>query len=140
MRLPAMLMPGLYREPCARRGDGTIRRMRTLLIAGSNPVPPRLREIIDRGSTSVREQRSAGPSASVSTDFDRVVFWAASDDEGLRELAGEYARQEAAGRREIVVFVTPESAAATIAGLEANEMYVWPRDEDRLEVAFLTGA
>ena len=114
--------------------------MRTLLIAGSNPVPPRLREIIDRGSTSVREQRSAGPSASVSTDFDRVVFWAASDDEGLRELAGEYARQEAAGRREIVVFVTPESAAATIAGLEANEMYVWPRDEDRLEVAFLTGA
>ena len=40
----------------------------------------------------------------------------------------------------MIVFVTPDSAAATIAGLGANEMYVWPRDEDRLEVAFLTGA
>ena len=54
-----MLMPGLYRERCARGGDGTIRRMRTLLIAGADPVPPRLRELVDLGSTSVPEQRSA---------------------------------------------------------------------------------
>ena len=114
--------------------------MRTLLIAGSNPVPTRLREIIDRGSTSVREQRAAISSVGLSSDFDRVVFWAASGDEGLQVLAEKYARKEADERREIIVFVTPESAAATIAGLGANEMYLWPRDEDRLEVAFLTGA
>jgi hypothetical protein len=114
--------------------------MRTLLIAGSNPVPPRLREIIDQGSTSVREQRSAVSSVDLPTDFDRVVFWASSGDEGLQALAEKYARKEAAERREIVVFVTPESAAATIAGLRANEVYLWPRDEDRLEVAFRTGA
>ena len=34
--------------------------MRTLLIAGADPVPPRLRELVDLGSTSVPEQRSAG--------------------------------------------------------------------------------
>jgi hypothetical protein len=33
--------------------------MRTLLIAGAAPVPPRLRELVDLGSTSVPEQRSA---------------------------------------------------------------------------------
>ena len=114
--------------------------MRTLIIAGANPVPPRLREIIDQGSTSVREQRSAVSSADLPTDFDRVVFWASSGDEELQVLAEKYARKEAAERREIIVFVTPESAAATVAGLGANEVYVWPRDEDRLEVAFLTGA
>jgi hypothetical protein len=114
--------------------------MRTLLIAGTGPVPPRLREIVDRGSTSVREQRAPVSSAGLSTDFDRVVFWASSGDAALQELAGQYARKEAAERREMIVFVTPESAAATVAGLGANEMYVWPRDQDRLEAAFLTGA
>ena len=90
--------------------------MRTLLIAGADPVPPRLRELVDLGSTSVQEQRSADSSTNLSIDFDRVVFWAASDDDGLQVLAEKYARKEAAERREIVVFVTPESAAATIAG------------------------
>jgi hypothetical protein len=114
--------------------------MRTLLIAGSNPVPPQLREIVDRGSTSVREQRAAVSAAGLPADFDRIVFWASSSDEALLVLAEQYARKEAAERREMIVFVTPESAATTIAGLGANEMYLWPRDQDRLEVAFLTGA
>ena len=114
--------------------------MRTLLIAGSDPVPARLREIVDRGSTSVREQRPADPSASLSSDFDRVVFWAAGGDAVLHSLAQRHAQKERAERRETIVFVTPESAAATVAGLAPNEVYVWPRDEDRLEVAFLTGA
>jgi len=114
--------------------------MRTLLIAGISPVPPRLREIIDRGSTAVREQRSAVSSAALPADFDRVVFWASSGDEALLALAATLARKEAAERREMIVFVTPDSAAGTVAGLGANEMYVWPRDQDRLEAAFLTGA
>jgi hypothetical protein len=33
--------------------------MRTLLIAGADPVPPRLRELVDLGSTSVPKRRSA---------------------------------------------------------------------------------
>ena len=114
--------------------------MRTLLIAGADPVPPRLRELVDLGSTSVREQRSADSSANLSIDFDRVVIWAARGDTALAALAQRYARKEAAERREMIVFVTPDSAAGTVAGLGANEMYVWPRDQDRLEAAFLTGA
>jgi hypothetical protein len=114
--------------------------MRTLLIAGGEPVPPRLRELVDRGSTSVREQRSVDPAADLSSDFDRVVIWASRGDTALQSLAQKYAQQEAAERREMIVFVTPDAAEAAVAGLAANEVYVWPRDEDRLEVAFLTGA
>jgi hypothetical protein len=114
--------------------------MRTLLIAGADQVPPRLRELVDRGSTSVREQRSANPSAELSGDFDRVVIWASRADAALQALAQRYAQREAAERREMIVFVTPDAAEAAVAGLAANEHYVWPRDEDRLEAAFLTGA
>ena len=122
------------------RGGGTIRRMRTLLIAGADPVPPRLRELVDRGSTSVREQRSVDPSAALSSEFDRVVIWASRGDTALQSLAQRYAQKEAAERREMIVFVTPDPAEVTGVGLAANEVYVWPRDEDRLEAAFLTGA
>ena len=114
--------------------------MRTLLIAGAEPPPPRLRELVDRGSTSVREQRSIDPSAALSGEFDRVVIWASHGDTALHSLAQRYAKKEAAERREMIVFVTPDDAEATVAGLAANEIYVWPRDEDRLEAAFLTGA
>ena len=61
--------------------------MRTLLIAGGEPVPPRLRELVDRGSTSVREQRSVDPATDLSSDFDRVVIWAPRGDTALRSLA-----------------------------------------------------
>ena len=114
--------------------------MRTLLIAGADPLPPGLRELIDRGSTSVREQRSIDPSAALPSDFDRIVIWASRNDTALQSLARRYGQQEAAERREMIVFVTPDSAEAAAVGLPANEVYVWPRDEDRLEAAFLTGA
>jgi hypothetical protein len=113
--------------------------MRTLLIAGAEPVPAKLRELIDRGSTSVREQRSSDTSGT-SAEFDRVVFWAPREDEALDLLVHKYAQKEAAERREIIVFVAPDSAARAVPGLAANEVYSWPRDEDRLEIAFLTGA
>lgn len=38
------------------------------------------------------------------------------------------------------VFVTPEADAAPIEGLNPAELFVWPRDEDRLMMAFMTGA
>ena len=113
--------------------------MRTLLIAGSEPVPPALRELIDRGSTSVREQR--GPEAGgPSTEFDRVVFWASAGEQDLVSLLRQYARNEAAQRREVLVVVSPDRSAAPAADLAPNEVYSWPRDRDRLELAFLTGA
>jgi hypothetical protein len=114
--------------------------MRTLLIAGADPLPTRLRELVDRGSTSVREQRSIDPSAALSSDFDRIVIWASRGDAALQALARRYAQKEAAERREMILFVTPDAAEAAAVGLAANEVYVWPRDEDRLEAAFLTGA
>jgi hypothetical protein len=113
--------------------------MRTLLIAGADPVPPTLRELIDRGSTSVREQRGAGPSGT-SGDFDRVVFWAVSGDKALESLVQQYAKKEAAEHREVIVFVSPDRAEGAAPALAPNEIYSWPRDEDRLEIAFLTGA
>jgi hypothetical protein len=113
--------------------------MRTLLIAGSQPVPPKLRELIDQGSTSVREQ-AGSDAARPLTEFDRVVFWAAAGDEALEPLVTQYARQEAAARREVLVFVSPDSSGWSVPGLSPNEVYSWPRDQDRLEIAFLTGA
>jgi hypothetical protein len=38
------------------------------------------------------------------------------------------------------VFVTADAGAPQVRGLSENETYVWPRDEDRLKMAFLTGA
>jgi hypothetical protein len=113
--------------------------MRTLLIAGADPVPPKLREIIDRGSTSVREQRGADAGA-ITGDFDRVVFWSVGDDPPLASLVRQYAAKEKAERREIVLYVAPDGAESAAPGLALNEIYSWPRDEDRLEMAFLTGA
>jgi hypothetical protein len=113
--------------------------MRTLLIAGADPLPPRLRELIDRGSTSVREQSSADAAGAVSGDFDRVVFWAPRRDEAVQSLARRYAQKEEDERREVIVFVTPDRVDPVIAGLRQNEVYAWPADEDRLELAFLTG-
>lgn len=114
--------------------------MRTLLIAGVDPVPPRLRELIDRGSTSVREQGSADAAGSLSGDFDRVVFWMPRRDEALQSLVRRYAQKEEDERREVIVFVSPDRPDPAIAGLGPNEVYAWPADEDRLEITFLTGA
>ena len=41
-------------------------------------------------------------------------------------------------RREAIVFVTPDDSG--VDGLAPNEFFVWPRDEDRLKMAFMTAA
>jgi hypothetical protein len=115
--------------------------MRTLLICGAEPVPPALRDLIDRGSTTVEVEQAANAVASRPEPVDRVVFWSSSSDESLQSLVRAYARKEEADRRELIVFVTSggENGRAS-AGLSPNEVYEWPRDEDRLRMAFLTGA
>ena len=112
--------------------------MKTLLISGSQPLPDPLRELIAKGSTSLHERAASETSTSAGLDADRVVFWATSGDRDIRELAAKLARAEARERREVIVFVTPDDSAAE--GLAANEMFSWPRDEDRLKMAFMTGA
>ncbi len=114
--------------------------MKTVFITGNAPVPPPLRELLERGSTWLVEHRATEVVASP-MDADRIVFWTATDDPAIRELAETYAKAEAAERREILVFVTTEhGGAAPPARLAPGEVFVWPRDEDRLTMAFLTGA
>lgn len=113
--------------------------MKTLLISGSTPVPDGVRETIARGSTSLTERRPSEVAPGAALDADRVVFWAAGDDASLRALAERCARAETSARREAIVYVTPD-ADPQVPGLAAHEVFVWPRDEDRLKMAFMTGA
>ncbi len=112
--------------------------MKTLLISGSPPIPSALRDLIARGSTSLQERRAKDTTIDAGLDADRVVFWAARTDDDVRELATKLARAEARERREVIVFVSPDGSG--IDGVAANETFVWPRDEDRLTMAFMTGA
>jgi hypothetical protein len=122
-------------------------RMKTLLIHGRSPLPGALREVVQRGSTSVEDWPAAelddlerGP---IRLDADRIVFWAAAgdddDDEKVRRLASRYARAEAAERKEKLVFVSTDPASVALPDLSPHELFVWPRDEDRLKMAFMTG-
>lgn len=101
-------------------------------------MPGALRDVIERGSTSLQE-RSARDVGAGALEADRIVFWASRGDEDLRALATSCARAEARQRKEVIVYVSPDDAPAA-EGLAANEVYVWPRDEDRLKMAFMTGA
>jgi hypothetical protein len=115
--------------------------MKTLLISGGRaPLPAMLRKVIERGSTSVDERRAGDvdPSTTLS-EVDRVVFWASSGDTAVHALAARFARAEQAERREAIVFVT-DAGEQQVPGLSETEFFVWPQDEDRLTLAFLTGA
>jgi hypothetical protein len=115
--------------------------MKTLIITGATPMPAELREVVARGSTSLAEHRASEfDPGNLALDVDRIVFWTGAGDTGVRELAGRYATAESAERREVIVFVTSEpDSAGPLRGLPPNEFFVWPRDEDRLKMAFLTG-
>lgn len=114
--------------------------MKTLLIVGGTPVPAGLREIVERGSTSFLEQRAADLEGQPALDVDRVVFWSDGTDQAVRSLAETYGRAEAADRRERVVFVSAGAVGSMAApALPPDELFVWPHDEDRLKMAFLTG-
>ncbi len=113
--------------------------MKTLIVSGESPVPERLRDLITRGSTSVDQRRAADFTSVAIPDVDRVVFWSTGDEPELRQLAERQAKAEKAEGRETVVFVTTQRREK-VPGLSPTEMYSWPEDEDRLTMAFLTGA
>ena len=121
------------------------------MISGDAPLPAALRELVERGSTVV-ERRQAGelaarsegerllPEEALPNEVDRVVFWAAVQDPAVTRLANACARREGSAGREAIVFVAGEPGAAEGVEVSAAELYIWPRDEDRLTMAFLTGA
>lgn len=115
-------------------------RMKTLLISGAGaPVPGELRDVLRRGSTSLEERaaRQVEPDAALS-GVDRLVFWSTGDAD-TRDLAERSAVAERRQGREAIVFVTTDESTR-IAGLSDGELFVWPRDQDRLMMAFMTGA
>jgi hypothetical protein len=115
--------------------------MKTLVItAGDTALPAELEQVIARGSTAVERRRAADvPPGAALPDADRVVFWSPQPDAAVTQLAGRYAQAERKARKEVVVFVTATPGEA-IAGLGATERFVWPQDQDRLTMAFMTGA
>jgi hypothetical protein len=114
--------------------------MKTLLIHGGEaPLPEALRDVIVRGSTSLDERPAGQVGASGALEpADRLVFWSPGDP-ATREIAARCAAAEKRDGREAIVFVTTDEAD-NVPGLSEGELFVWPRDEDRLVMAFMTGA
>jgi hypothetical protein len=112
--------------------------MRTVIVRGRAALPEPLRDVIERGSTSVQECHVPGPTPSP-RDVDRVVFFTNGEDEDVAAAVRQAARAERRDRVEKLVYVTTEGAP-TLDGLSPSECYVWPKDEDRLKMAFMTGA
>ena len=113
--------------------------MKTVLIhGGDTPLPDHVRDVITRGSTSFEERAASDGDAYASiADADRVVFWSAGDA-ATRALSTRCASAGPEGR-EAIVFVMPEGAGR-LPGLGDDQVFEWPRDEDRLVMAFMTGA
>jgi NADPH-dependent ferric siderophore reductase len=103
-------------------------------------MPAALRELVERGSTAVEDRSAREMPDPLPSGIDRVVFWAAASDPELTRVANACARRESSARRQVVVFVAGEAGAAAGVEIPEGELYVWPRDEDRLKLAFLTGA
>ena len=117
--------------------------MHTLLVKGRDDVPPELREIVRRGSETVDEIRAADLSTHVSREsfgVDRIVFWAGASGHDIRSLALAYATAAGVERPQRVVFVTAAPSETPLDGMSREEIFVWPRDEDKLKMAFMTGA
>jgi hypothetical protein len=114
--------------------------MRSVLISGNGAIPPELRHLVEQGSTSTTDCQAGELTGASVIVGDRFVFWAISGDDTLRALAERYAAAEAAERKEMLVFVSPDADVAPPAGLSPAEVFRWPADEDRLRMAFLTGA
>lgn len=114
--------------------------MKTVLISGAQAMPAQLRALVEQGSTSVQTKRAGDLDDAAALEADRIVFWSSGADDDLRAAAERLARAEARERREALVFVTSEPNLERPSSVSPNEFFVWPRDEDRLRMAFLTGA
>jgi sarcosine oxidase gamma subunit len=113
--------------------------MKTLLISDGR-VPDVLRDIVERGSTSLdtAHPRELDAASISSRAPDRLVFWHAAGDDSVRRLADAVAKRDPSEATSAIVFVS-EGADATAQWLAPDQVFVWPRDEDRLRMAFMTG-
>jgi hypothetical protein len=116
--------------------------MKTLLVTGREAVPERLRAIVTRGSTSVDEVTSDDLTTFISQQsfgVDRLVFWTGHGDPDVRTLARNYAEAAGADRPQTIVFVTALEGDRGVSDMAPHEIFVWPRDEEKLTMAFMTG-
>lgn len=114
--------------------------MITLLISGESQPPELLREILRKSSTVMDEVSTTELSTFVSREgfgVDRVVIWAAPDDQAVRALATNYAISDDEGRG--LIYITPAGCTSRPAGVAADRCLSWPEDEDKLRVFFMTG-
>ena len=113
--------------------------MNTLLIYGESQPPESLREILRKGSTAVDEISTTELSTFVSREgfgVDRVVVWAAPDDQAVRALATNYAISE--DERRGVIYITPAGCGSRPAGVARDRCLSWPEEQDKLRVLFMT--
>jgi hypothetical protein len=116
--------------------------MKTLLVSGRDRPPDALRDLIKKGSTTLDEVSAPDLTTFVSRGglgVDRIAFWAAPGDQDVRSLALAYAAAAGADRGQTIVYITPVATEPALDGLTRDEMFVWPRDEDRLKMIFMTG-
>jgi hypothetical protein len=113
-------------------------QMRTVIVRGRTPLPEALRDVIERGSTSVHECRVPGPTP-LPRDVDRVVYFLAGPDEDVAASARQAINAERKDGSEKLVYVMAEDAP-DLDGLSPAESFRWPADEDRLKMAFMTSA
>lgn len=116
-----------------------MRSMKTLLISDAR-LPDVLRDIVERGSTRVDAVRASEIDLATIAGMapDRVVFWHVKGDEKIQRLADTVAKRDPAEAKSAIVFVS-EGADASAQWLAPDQVFVWPRDEDRLRMAFMTG-
>jgi len=112
--------------------------MRTVIVRGRTPVPEALRDVIERGSTSVQECRVPGPTP-LPRDVDRVVYFLAGVDDDVVASARQAVSSERQDGAEKLVYVMAGDAPS-VEGLAPSECFRWPADEDRLKMAFMTSA
>lgn len=112
--------------------------MRTVIVRGHSPLPEALRDLIERGSTSVQECRVPGPTP-LPRDVDRVVYFLTGPDPDVVASARQALNSEQQDHAEKLVYVMADGAPA-VEGLSPTECFRWPADEDRLKMAFMTSA
>jgi hypothetical protein len=112
--------------------------MKVVLISGATPAPAALRDLVVRGSTALLERTTGDVTEADGSDADRIVFWAGGADAAVGEIAERCARHTDR-RADRLVFVA-EAGGPVPAQLSPHERFEWPADEDRLRMAFETGA
>ena len=112
--------------------------MRTVIVRGHSPLPEALRDVIERGSTSVQECRVPGPTP-LPRDVDRVVYFLAGPDPDVAASARQAISSERKDATDKLVYVMADDAPG-VEGLSPNDCFRWPADEDRLKMAFMTSA